>query len=75
MGGNGGEMGKPNHSTLAPNFCYLPPPPPITPHFPPISPHFPPFFLVPGGGGIWHVRNSERRNVAQQNCTTFCRGI
>ena len=28
-----------------------------------------------GGGGIWQVRNSERRNVAQQNCTTFCRGI
>ena len=25
-----------------------------------------------GGGG---VRNSEQRNVAQQNCTTFCRGI
>ena len=31
-----------------------------------------------GGGGereIWQMRNSERRNVAQQNCTTFCRGI
>ena len=25
--------------------------------------------------GVWQVRNSERRNVAQQNCTTFCRGI
>ena len=28
-----------------------------------------------GGGGVWQVRNSERRNVAQQNCTTFCCGI
>ena len=27
-----------------------------------------------GGGGFWQVRNLERRNVAQQNCTTFCRG-
>ena len=28
-----------------------------------------------GGGGIWQVQNLEQRNVAQQNCTTFCRGF
>ena len=44
-GGKWGKMGKPNQSTLAPqNFCYLPPPPPITPSFPPFPPHFPPIF-------------------------------
>ena len=58
MGGNGGEwgkMGKPNQSTLAPQFLLFAPTsphntpfPPTFPYFPPISPHFPPFFLVLG---------------------------
>ena len=34
-----GKWGKPNQSTLAPQF--LPPPPPITRHFPPFPPGFP----------------------------------
>ena len=35
----------------------------------------PPSVTARGGAGGWQVRNSVRRNVAQQNCATFCRGI
>ena len=31
--------------------------------------------LHTGGGKSWQMRNLVWRNVAQQNCTTFCHGI